>query len=53
MRDYVYGISNDPVRAAVTTELAATGVGQLFGPGTPTTVAIAYIQEWFAAREIS
>jgi methylmalonyl-CoA mutase C-terminal domain/subunit len=33
--------------------LAATGVGQLFGPGTPTTVAIAYIQEWFAAREIS
>ncbi len=31
--------------------LADLGVGKLFGPGTPTTEAIAYIREWFAARE--
>ena len=28
-------------------ELKALGVGQLFGPGTPTGEAIAYIREWF------
>ncbi|HZE08388.1 MAG TPA: cobalamin B12-binding domain-containing protein [Gemmatimonadaceae bacterium] len=27
------------------------GVGKLFGPGTPTTELIAYIKEWFRARE--
>ena len=27
------------------------GVGRLFGPGTPTTAAIDYIREWFAAQE--
>jgi methylmalonyl-CoA mutase C-terminal domain/subunit len=27
------------------------GVGKLFGPGTPTTDLIAYIKEWFRARE--
>ncbi|MEQ8330814.1 MAG: cobalamin B12-binding domain-containing protein [Longimicrobiales bacterium] len=27
------------------------GIGRLFGPGTPTTEAIAYIREWFASRE--
>ncbi len=30
--------------------LEARGVGRLFGPGTPTTVAIDYIREWFASR---
>ena len=28
-------------------ELKALGVGQLFGPGTPTGEAIAYIRDWF------
>ena len=28
-------------------ELKELGVGQLFGPGTPTGEAIAYIREWF------
>jgi len=32
-------------------ELEQQGVGRLFGPGTPTTAAIGYIQEWFEARE--
>jgi methylmalonyl-CoA mutase C-terminal domain/subunit len=27
------------------------GIGRLFGPGTPTTTAIAYIREWFTAKE--
>ena len=31
-------------------ELKALGVGQLFGPGTPTGEAIAYIREWFQDR---
>lgn len=31
--------------------LQARGVGQLFGPGTPTTELIDYIKAWFAARE--
>jgi len=26
------------------------GVGKLFGPGSPTTEAIAYIREWFAEQ---
>lgn len=33
--------------------LEAQGTGKLFGPGTPTTAAIAYIREWFAAREVA
>ena len=33
------------------TALAQSGVGQLFGPGTPTAEAIDYIREWFAAGE--
>jgi methylmalonyl-CoA mutase C-terminal domain/subunit len=28
-------------------KLSEMGVGQLFGPGTPTTDAVAYIREWF------
>jgi len=32
-------------------ELEARGVGRLFGPGTPTTTAIEYIRDWFAAAE--
>ena len=32
-------------------ELARRGVGKLFGPGTPTSDLVSYIQEWFAARE--
>ena len=30
--------------------LEAQGIGRLFGPGTPTTEAIAYVNEWFAAQ---
>ena len=30
--------------------LEALGVGRLFGPGTPTTSLVAYIQEWAAAH---
>ena len=33
------------------TELEEQGIGRLFGPGTPTTDAIAYVREWFAAQE--
>lgn len=29
-------------------ELSEKGVGRLFGPGTPTSEAVAYIREWFA-----
>lgn len=29
-------------------ELQTMGVGRLFGPGTPTSEAVAYIREWFA-----
>ena len=28
-----------------------TGIGKLFGPGTPTTDLIDYIKEWFVERE--
>ena len=31
--------------------LEARGIGRLFGPGTPTTEAIDYVREWFAAQE--
>lgn len=31
--------------------LEAQGIGRLFGPGTPTTAAIEYVREWFAAQE--
>ncbi len=31
--------------------LRALGVGELFGPGTPTTALIDYIKRWFAERE--
>ena len=31
-------------------KLQARGVGRLFGPGTPTGQAVAYIQDWAAAR---
>ena len=31
--------------------LEARGIGKLFGPGTPTTKAIEYIREWFAASQ--
>jgi methylmalonyl-CoA mutase, C-terminal domain len=31
--------------------LKALGIGQLFGPGTPTTALIDYIRTWFAERE--
>ena len=32
-------------------ELQKLGIGQLFGPGTPTSALIDYIREWFAERE--
>ena len=31
--------------------LRALGVGELFGPGTPTSALVAYIKRWFAERE--
>jgi methylmalonyl-CoA mutase C-terminal domain/subunit len=31
--------------------LQAQGIGQLFGPGTPTSELVDYIKDWFAARE--
>jgi methylmalonyl-CoA mutase C-terminal domain/subunit len=31
--------------------LSEQGVGKLFGPGTSTTDAVAYVRDWFAARE--
>jgi methylmalonyl-CoA mutase C-terminal domain/subunit len=39
-------IPEDDMRA-----LEEAGVGRLFGPGTPTSEAIAYIREWSAGRE--
>ena len=33
------------------TALGELGVGRIFGPGTATTDAIAYIREWFSSRE--
>ncbi|HSG09983.1 MAG TPA: cobalamin B12-binding domain-containing protein [Longimicrobiales bacterium] len=33
------------------TTLEEMGVGRLFGPGTSTADAIAYVRGWFAARE--
>ena len=32
-------------------QLRAQGVGDLFGPGTPTSDLIAYIKRWFAERQ--
>ena len=32
-------------------ELQRMGVGKLFGPGTPTSDLIEYIQHWFAERQ--
>ena len=31
--------------------LEAQGIGKLFGPGTPTSDLVEYIQQWFASRE--
>jgi methylmalonyl-CoA mutase C-terminal domain/subunit len=33
------------------TALKSQGIGRLFGPGTSTTEAVAFIREWFAAKE--
>ncbi|GMR12633.1 MAG: cobalamin B12-binding domain-containing protein [Gemmatimonadota bacterium] len=32
------------------TALKELGIGQLFGPGTPTSEAVSYIRDWFASR---
>ena len=32
------------------TGLEESGIGKLFGPGTPTTEAVQYIRDWFASR---
>ena len=34
-------------------DLESQGIGKLFGPGTPTTEVIDYIQDWFGAQETS
>jgi methylmalonyl-CoA mutase C-terminal domain/subunit len=31
--------------------LEEQGIGRLFGPGTPTTAAIEYVNTWFAAQQ--
>jgi methylmalonyl-CoA mutase C-terminal domain/subunit len=31
-------------------KLQESGVGRLFGPGTPTSEAIEYIREWFESK---
>jgi methylmalonyl-CoA mutase C-terminal domain/subunit len=31
--------------------LEAQGIGRLFGPGTPTTAAIEYVNEWFVSHD--
>lgn len=33
------------------TQLEKLGLGKLFGPGTPTSELIAYIREWYAAKQ--
>lgn len=33
--------------------LRAQGIGRLFGPGSPTSEAVAYIREWHAARSVA
>ena len=32
-------------------QLQASGIGKLFGPGTPTTDLIDYIKQWFSERQ--
>jgi methylmalonyl-CoA mutase, C-terminal domain len=32
-------------------DLGERGIGRLFGPGSPTTEAVAYIRSWYAERE--
>ncbi len=32
-------------------DLQSQGIGRLFGPGTPTTEIIDYIQDWFGGQE--
>ena len=34
-------------------DLEGQGIGRLFGPGTPTTEVINYIQDWFEDQETS
>jgi len=34
-----------------TAALESQGIGRLFGPGTSTTEAVAFIREWFATKE--
>jgi methylmalonyl-CoA mutase C-terminal domain/subunit len=34
-----------------TKALESQGIGRLFGPGTSTTEAVAFIREWFASKE--
>ena len=34
-------------------DLESRGIGRLFGPGTPTTEIIDYIQDWFGRQETS
>jgi methylmalonyl-CoA mutase, C-terminal domain len=32
-------------------QLQASGIGKLFGPGTPTSDLIDYIKQWFSERQ--
>ena len=38
----------EPVLMAM---LREKGIGELFGPGTPTTALIDYIRQWFESRQ--
>ena len=38
------------VERMIVTMVEARGIGRLFGPGTPTTDAIAYVNEWFQTQ---
>jgi methylmalonyl-CoA mutase C-terminal domain/subunit len=50
-RDDILLTGGDIIPRADMDALTASGVGQLFGPGTPTQDLIDYIRAWFAERE--
>ena len=40
-------VAGDRENKGIPVALTEMGVGQLFGPGTPTTEAVQYIRDWF------
>lgn len=47
----IHVIGGGVIPRADARELKQLGVGEVFGPGTPTTEAIDYIRKWVAARK--